>query len=513
MLIVQALKRNAAFRGRDAAIIDLGMTRDWSGFVDRVARLAGGLLAQGAKPKDRIGVLALNSSGYLEAQCAIWWMGGCFIPLNTRWSFAELSYALEDASIGLLFADATFHADAQALRAALPGLNVIGMGGPGPSDKSDVEALIAGNDAIAPLESDPSALAGVYYTGGTTGFPKGVMLSHMALWVNAVSVALATELRAEDRILHATPMFHLADGGFSLAATLVGAAHAFIPKFVPSTMIEAIGSLRLTKLLLVPTMLQMLLADPTYKPERLTSLERLMFGASPMPDAVLAQLQRDLPGLTLVHTYGQTEMGPTVSYLPPKYQYPGSPKARSVGLPFASVEAKVVDSTGAEVEPGISGEIWARGPGQMMGYINKSEETAAAMVDGWVRTGDIAYRDEDGFFYVCDRAKDMIISGGENVFSGEVENALLAHPAVSQAAVIAIPHPELGESVHAVVVLEPDSSVELNELREHCRTLISPYKCPRSMEVKDSLPISAAGKVLKRELREPFWHGRTSAVS
>jgi long-chain acyl-CoA synthetase len=232
-----------------------------------------------------------------------------------------------------------------------------------------------------------------------------------------------------------------------------------------------------------------------------------------MPEPILARLKQDLPKVSLFHTYGQTEMGPAISFLHPRWQFVGSPKGLSVGTPFATVEAKVVNENGQPVAPGVSGEIWARGPGQMMGYLNKPEETAKTITEhGWVRTGDIAYQDEDGFLYICDRAKDMIITGGENVFSGEVENAILSHPSVREAAVVGIPDDEYGEAVHAILVLHGEQSINLQALRDHCRTLIAPYKCPRSLEIRTALPLSAAGKVLKRDLRAPFWKNRATTV-
>ncbi len=506
MSLLQAMRRNAEFRGREVAMIEGDSRHDWTLFQDRVMRLAAGLQALGVGPGNRVGILAWNSRAYLEAEFAAWAARGVVVPMNIRWSTAENAYAADDAELRVLFADEAFLAEAEALRASRPGMMVISLDPQGAVGDVTGEGLIASSAPAAEYEPRPSELAGVFYTGGTTGLAKGVMLSHTALWINAVSVALAIGMTAEDRLLHAAPLFHVAGGGMALGGVINGSAHVFMPRFAPAEVIANVERHGATKMVLMPTMIRMMLQDPVYAPTRLQTLNGFCFGGSPIPEVLLAQLKADLPAIAMFHTYGQTEMGPTISYLHPRWQFVGSPKGLSVGTPFAAVEAKVMDETGRRVGPGVPGEIWARGPGQMDGYLNKPEETARTITsDGWVRTGDIAYQDEDGYLYICDRAKDMIITGGENVFSGEVENAVLTHPAVREAAVIAVPDPEYGEAVHAVVVLHEGGALDLQELREHCRATIAPYKCPRSMEVRTAMPLSAAGKVLKRELRAPYW--------
>lgn len=494
-------------------MLDGDEAHDWATFADRTGRLANGLLSLGVRPGDRVGILALNCRAYLEAQFSIWWMGAVLVPMNTRWSTAENLYVLGDASIRFLFADRNFYGDAIALAGAAEDLTLIGMDDEAPTSLATLPGLLAKNMPASLRRDDPAELAGVFYTGGTTGKAKGVMLTHGALWVNAMAVCYSRRLQSKDRILHSAPLFHLAGGGLAMGAVVAGACQAFLPKFVAGDVIAAVDAIGVTKMILVPTMIQMLVDDAAFEPARLSTLNMLVFGGSPIPDALLRRLIDELPGLLFVHAYGQTEMGPGISYLDPDWQYPGSPKLRSVGKPTVSVEARIVDEDGNDVAQGVPGEVWTRGPGQMIGYLNKPEETRQTITeDGWIRTGDIAYQDEGGFLYICDRAKDMIISGGENIFSGEVESAISTHPAVQQVAVVGIPDADYGERVQAVVVLQPGQSLELDALRLHCRAIIAPFKCPRGLEIRDELPVSAQGKVLKNALRAPYWAASATAT-
>lgn len=512
MLLVQAIRRNAAFRADEIATIDGSEQRTWAQFTDRVARAADGLRQLGVQPGDRLGILALNSAQYLEAQFAIWWLGGVLVPMNIRWSVEENIYCIKDAGISSLIFDEAFAASAGEIARQSGHIRKILIGDLDDSSAIRLEDIVATGKPCEAFEAAPESLAGIYYTGGTTGFPKGVMLSFQSLWAAAIGIALANRMQPGDRMLHATPMFHLADGGMSHGAMIIGATHVFVPKFDPADVISTIEREQITQILLVPTMIGMLQACEDYAPARLRSVQYLLFGASPIPAPILEKLQADLPDVKLLHVYGQTEMGPTISFLEPQYQIAGDPRSLSVGKPFACVEVKIVDADGAEVAANTPGEILARGPSAMLGYWNKPEETAKTMTNGWVKTGDVAYKDEEGFLFICDRVKDMIITGGENVFSAEVENAVAAHPAVAQVAVIGVPDPDYGERVHAVIVPKPGLTVTADELKAHCKGLIANYKCPRSMELRDALPISGAGKILKRELRDPYWAGHERAV-
>lgn len=512
MLLVQAIRRNASFRSGEIATIDGQEQRTWSEFVGRVARASHGLSQLGLKPGDRVGILALNSARYLEAQFAVWWLGAVLVPMNIRWSVEENLYCIQDSGIGTLLYDNAFSSLAEDILSQSSGLIPVTLEGGIEGGIMSFEAVIASGEARPAFETPTDGLAGIYYTGGTTGFPKGVMLSHLALWSAATAIVLANRMEPGGRMLHATPMFHLADGGMSHGAMIMGATHVFVPRFDPAEVVGAIDQFKVTDLLLVPTMIGMLQSCEEYSPEKFESVRCLCFGASPIPAPILKRLQEDLPRVKLLHVYGQTEMGPTISFLDPQFQVANSPRALSVGKPFACVEVKIVDENGDEAPANVAGEILARGPTVMLGYWNKPEETAKTIVDGWVKTGDVAYKDSDGFLYICDRVKDMIITGGENVFCTEVENAVAAYPGVAQVAVIGIPDPEYGERVHAVIVLKPEYTITVDELKDHCKSLIANYKCPRSIELRDALPISGAGKVLKRELREPYWANEDRSV-
>ncbi len=281
---------------------------------------------------------------------------------------------------------------------------------------------------------------------------------------------------------------------------------------------EHVQRYRVSDVLLVPTMIQMLVDHPAIAQYDLNSLKSIIYGASPISDAVLKRALAALPEVAFVQAYGMTELSPLATILPAYYHSSAgreADKLRSAGRACCHMELKIVDADDNEVPRGTTGEIVARGPNVMQGYWNKPVETDAALKGGWMHTGDGAYMDEDGFVYVVDRMKDMIISGGENIYSTEVENAVAQHPAVMVCAVIGIPSDEWGESVHAVIVPKPDveSEVGLEEIQEHCRKLIAGYKIPRSMEFRDSLPLSGAGKVLKTELRKPHWQDNERAVN
>jgi long-chain acyl-CoA synthetase len=316
--------------------------------------------------------------------------------------------------------------------------------------------------------------------------------------------------------LHAAPMFHLADVSSVFATTMVGARHAFVPAFNPTQVMQVIQDEKVTIVLLVPTMINMILNHPDVDNYNLSSLRRLQYGASPMPVEVLKKGLKKW-GQIFAQGYGLTEAAPLLTGLDTwEHIIDGTPeqmrRLSSCGREVLGVEVRVVNAEGDDVQPGEIGEIIARGPNIMLGYWRMPEATDAAIVDGWLHTGDMATVDDENYIYIVDRAKDMIISGGENIYSVEVENALSSHPAVLECAAVGVPDERWGEVVKALVVLRSGIKVSADALIAHCRTRIAGYKCPHSVDFLDALPKSASGKILKRELREPYWRNYTRRV-
>jgi acyl-CoA synthetase (AMP-forming)/AMP-acid ligase II len=519
MSIVQSVKRNAQTRGRETATIFGERSRTWLEFRERVARLAGGLKALGVGPDDRVAILALNSDRYLEAYVAAPWAGGAVVPLNIRWSEAENAYALNDSEATLLFLDDAFLNQASALKQQVGSLRaIVHMGDTAPpAGLIGHDALIEGHPPLTDAGRGGEDLAGIFYTGGTTGFPKGVMLPHRGLWASAMAMLAEAEPVTNNVVLHAAPMFHLADGAMINCGTIVGATHAVIPSFTPESVLRAIERYQVTDLLLVPTMIGMLVAHARIAEADVSSVKLLTYGGSVIPEAVLARAIKAFPGCKFMQAYGQTELSPIATVLGPEYHVLGGPNAgrlTSAGRPAACNELEIVDPNDNEVPRRTVGEIRCRGPNTMLGYWKKPQETAAALRNGWVYTGDAGFMDEDGFVTIVDRIKDMIVTGGENVFSAEVENAVFDHAAVAQCAVVGIPSAEWGEAVHAIVILKERHVATAAEIIAHCRERIANYKCPRSVEFRsEPFPLSGAGKVLKRELRAPYWEGQRRQVS
>ncbi|MCE9650067.1 MAG: long-chain fatty acid--CoA ligase [Parvibaculum sp.] len=520
LYLTQPLHRAVAMKPGEIATICEDRIRTWKEFAGRVARLAGALRGLGVARGDRVAVLAMNSDRYLETCFAAYWADAVIVPMNTRWSVAEHVYSIEDADATLLLVDDAFLEMGLAIRDACPRIARTVHMGSGPTGNAGAlsyEDLIATGPAIEDARRGGEELAGIFYTGGTTGFPKGVMLSHQALWTSALSIGAGTGFVADIRYLHAAPMFHLADFAMSNATSLFGGSHVFMPSFEPVSFMALMERHRASYTLLVPTMIRLLLDSPAFGKHDLSSWKGLLYGASPMAESLLREALTKLPHVAFTQGYGQTELAPIATLLGPEYHVldgPDTTRLRSAGRPGLCVELRVIDPDGNELPRGEVGEVAVRGPNTMLGYWNKPEQTAATLVDGWVRTGDGGYVDEDGFLYIVDRLKDMIVSGGENVFSAEVENAIMQHGAVAECAVIGVPDPKWGERVHAVIVPKAGSTLTAEDIVMHCKARIAGYKCPRSADIRtEALPKSAAGKILKTDLRRPYWENQARNVS
>lgn len=520
MYLTQAIHRAVAMTPDKIATICGDRVRTWQELGTRVARLADSLRRLGVERGDRIAILAMNSDRYFEACFAVWWVDAVILPMNTRWSVTEHIYSVEDAGASLLLVDEVFLEVGLAVGDACPQIaHTIYMGdGNAPEAWPHFEALIAAGDDVDDVRRSGDELAGIFYTGGTTGFPKGVMLSQQSLWTSALSIGAGTQgFHPGMSYLHAAPMFHLADFAMSNGTSIVGGSHVFMPSFEPAAFLKLMEEHKVSFTLLVPTMIRLLLDCPAFGKHDLSTWEGMLYGASPMAEALLREALAKLPHVAFTQGYGQTELAPIATLLGPEYHKldgPNPQRLRSAGRPGLCVEVRILDADGKELSRGEVGEVAVRGPNTMLGYWNKPEQTAATLIDGWVLTGDGGYMDADGFLYIVDRIKDMIVSGGENVFSAEVENAIMQLDSVAECAVIGVPDPKWGERVHAVIVPKAGAKIDADSIAPHCRMLIAGYKCPRSVDIRmDPLPKSAAGKILKTELRHPHWENQDRNVS
>ena len=515
MNVTHGLRRALQLKPQAIAVLEGERKLSWAAVGERVSRLAGALRQLAVARGDRVAVLMLNSSRYLELYLGTGWAGAVIVPLNIRWSVAENRDALQDCGARLLIVDNMFMEAGRALAAAIPTLTLVHADdSEPPAGIAGYESLLAAADPIPDVMASRDDLARIFYTGGTTGRSKGVMLSHGNLTFNALQ-SLAEGFTPRDAIyLNAAPMFHIANGAAMFSALLNASTNAIIKAFAPEAVAQAIERLRVTNTLLVPTMIQMFVDHPGIEGRDFSSLQQIIYGASPISEALLDRAMARLPGVRFMQGYGMTELSPIATLLMPD-DHVGAARAkgrhRSAGRAALGVEVKIVDSEDRPVPPGTFGEIAVRGDNVMMGYWNRPEETAKAVIDGWMHTGDGGYIDEDGFVYVVDRIKDMIITGGENVYSTEVENVVAQHPAVVQCAVIGVPHAQWGEAVHAVVVVKAGTTLEADDLIAFCKERIGAYKCPRSVEVRtDPLPMSGAGKISQARAAAPVLGGQRS---
>ena len=514
----QLLKRAVQCSPHRVATISGERRRSWTEVGQRVPRMAAALRSLGVQGGSFVAVLAMNSDRYLELFFSVPWAGGALAPLNVRWSVAENVYALTDSQAPILFVDDAFLEQAEQLRAQMPSIRTFVYMGDGatPADMLSYEALIAQHGPMADANRADDDLYVIFYTGGTTAHPKGVAMSHKGVYL-ATCCYLALLPSTEDlTFLYVAGYFHFAGASALWYITLAAGTHAILPKFEALPVMKAIGEYKVTNAVLVPTMVNMLLSHPDFGQYDLTSLKTCIYGGSPMPEGLMLRAMEMVPSWGFYQIYGMTETGGFASMLRWRDHQVSGDKAsrlRSAGQAAFGSEIRVVRPDGSDAEVGRIGEITVRSDYLMQGYLNNPAATAAALRDGWMHTGDAGYLDADGYLYVADRVKDMIVSGGENVYSVEPERALFLHPAVREAAVIGIPSEQWGEAVHAVVVLKDGASATAEELIAHCRTLIGGYKCPRSIEFRaDPLPVTPVGKVRKNVLRDPYWVGHERKI-
>jgi len=516
MELTQSLHKALQEKPLATALVCGERRQSFAGLADRVARLASVLLSLGLKPGDRVGLMAFNSDRYVEYLYATWWAGGVVNPVNVRWSAREVAYSLDDCDTRILLVDAKFSelgAQQRGLSTSLQTL-VYFDEGPAPKGSIDAEALMAIAEPATDAHRGGADLAAVMYTGGTTGLPKGVMLTHTNLYIGQLSATMAATRPVDAIGINLAPMFHVGGLGLTLQLMLRLCTQIVMPAFDEVQVLEVIQREKASETFMVPTMVKRLIEHPRFSDYDTSSMQLVLYGAAPIDDALLMQAIEKLPRASFCQLYGMTELAPVITALPAWCHQPGQPahRRRSAGRAVPIAQVRIVDTDGVPVPNGTVGEIAARGPMVMAGYWNKPEQTADVLRDGWMHTGDGGYMDEDGFLYIVDRLKDMVVTGGENVYSAEVENAITQLPQVSMCAVIGVPDDLWGERVHTVVVLRDGQTLSAEALVAHCRTLIAGYKCPHSVEFSTEIPLSPAGKMLKYKLREMHWAGRERQV-
>jgi fatty-acyl-CoA synthase len=487
-------------------------------FAERVYRLAHFLRSRGVGQGDCVAILHQNSHEFLESYFATAQLGAILNPLNYRLSPRELAFILQDSGAILLIASDRFVESVETLGEMTTELNqVVWTGSAGekcaPFESANYEDVLKGEKTVPPplphISDDD--VVHLYYTSGTTGRPKGVMLSHKNVCVHALAAVAELKLGDYDNWIHVAPLFHLADAWATFAITWVGGKHVIVPDFDPSLVLLAMQQERVTITNMIPTMLNMLVHTPGVETHDFSSLRAILSGGAPIAPEVVRKIMGVFK-CDYIQTYGMTETSPylTVSILKENLAYLSDEerfvyKAKT-GRPFMGVLLKVVREDGTDVTPNDEevGEIVVKGDIVTKGYWNRPEETAKALKDGWLYTGDMAVIDREGYVNIVDRKKDMIITGGENVYSVEVENVLYTHPCVLEAAVIGVPDPKWGEAVKAVVVLKPGETATEEEIIQYCKQHIASYKTPKSVDFISDLPKTGSGKIFKKGLKERY---------
>ncbi len=519
MNIVTGLKAAVASTPEKTAITCGNVRLSFTELDERVNRLSSALASMGIKHGDRVAILAFNCHRFLEYYFAVPQLGAAVVPINFRIPAAEVKYILDHSESRALFVDRALLPLIEAVRQELDTVeHFIFLDDDAPEGFIAYEEMLAkASPAFDAPEVKEDDLLGLFYTSGTTGEPKGVMLTHRNMMANIRHSEPYRRHEPDDIFLHAAPMFHLADGAAVFSSTVHGVTQAFIPRFDPQLVLDIISRERITTTILVPTMINFILQHPRLASFDLSSLRLITYGASPIAPEMLRRAM-EVFGCDFGQGYGLTEASPLLTVLMPEDHIIRDEKSlrrlSSCGKPVEGVEVRVVTADGEDARPGEVGEIVARGPNIMLGYWKRKEDTENAMYDGWLHTGDLATMDEDGYIYLVDRKKDMIVTGGENVFSTEVEAVLYAHPSIKEAAVIPVPDRDWGEAVHACIVLRDKEQLSEEDLKDFCRERLANYKVPRSIEfLEGELPKGGTGKILKKQLRERHWQGRERRIS
>lgn len=511
--------------GSKTGVICGELRMSYQEFNERCDRFSSALIELGVKAHDRVAFLSFNCHRLLEAYYAVPQIQAILLPLNIRLSAEELAQILQDCEPRLLFFDPEFTATAETLRACVPCLrHCICLCEPRPEwayPQTHEELLAQARPReFEFLSIDENSVAELFYTSGTTAHPKGVMLTHRSLYLHALYVASALRMGDDDTGIYTVPLFHVNSWGSPHTLTLTGARHVILRKFDPQTLIDLIQRERVTRLQMVPSMVIALINHPDFSKHDLSSVKEVMIGGAPSNIALIQQVEEKLSGVRIAGGYGLTETSPVVSVAYIKdHQKNDEPaiqqhRKATAGYLIAGVEARVVDADGHDVTPNGQemGEVIIRSDTVMEGYWNDPEVSSRALRGGWLHTGDLGTIDEEGYILIVDRIKDMVLSGGENIATAEIERVIYQHPAVLECAVIAVPDEQWGEAAKALITLRPGETASEEEILSHCRRHLAGFKTPKTVEFRDSLPKGGTGKILKRVLRERYWQGHERRV-
>jgi acyl-CoA synthetase (AMP-forming)/AMP-acid ligase II len=507
-MTVPYLLKRAAFKypDREAIVSETGRW-SFSQWNENANKRAHALARYGIKKGDHVATIFLNGNEVLETFMAILKLGAVIVPLNVRFSGKELHYIVDHSDATALILSHEFEKVIREIKGDLPNVKHFFMsGGTVPEDMIDFEALYRESP-----EKEPDAgieerdVACILYTAGTTGRPKGVLLSHANCVWASVNIGVDVDIQWDYRVLLVFPLYHAAAFIIAISNLYMGCTNVSMRTFDPKGVMELIGREQINRMTFPPTVWNFILQLPDLDQYDTASVRSLSSGAEAMPVETKRKLLELFPNAKLGETYGMTESAATITTLNPEHVLT---KMASVGKPFVNVEIRLVDGDGRDVAQGQVGEILFRGPNTMMGYYKDPEATRETLKDGWLHTGDLGRLDDEGFLYIVDRKKDMIITGGENIFPREIEEVLYAHPKILEAAVIGVPDPEWGEKIHAVVALKEGQRLTEQEIIDYTVEHIASFKKPKSVQFVDRLPRSAAGKVLKRVLKEAYQQGK-----
>jgi acyl-CoA synthetase (AMP-forming)/AMP-acid ligase II len=528
MILTETLKKARKFFPQKEAIVCEGKRWTYQEFYDRINHLSHSLKAFGMKKNDKVAILHPNCHSFLEAYYGITQIGAISVPINYRLSPGEIAFILQDSESKILISDPMFQKSVDSIREEIPKIEKIIWTGEGIANKEpcdlNYEKLLqqANSDTIRDVDINDindEDTAQIYYTSGTTGRPKGVMLSHKNVMTHALGTIAEVRLTDSDVWIHVAPLFHLADAWATWAVTWIGGTHVLVREFDPKIVLETIEREKVTLTNLIPTMLNLMVNHPDVGKYDYQSLRVLLSGGAPIAPQVVRKIV-EIFKCDYIQTYGMTETSPylTLSILKDhltKLSYEDQLRFKSkTGREFIGVELKVVNDRGEEIKKDEKevGEIIVKGDIVTKGYWKLPEETEKSIKDGWLYTGDMAVIDEEGYVTIVDRKKDMILTGGENVYSTEVENVLYMHPAILECGVVGVPDQKWGEAVKGIVVLKPGQKATEQEIIQFCKDRMAHYKAPKSIDFIEALPRTGSGKIHKKGLREKYWEGYEKKV-